>query len=70
MAPANTPREIIATVHRDAARVLQGADLRERLGALGSDAETSTPEQFGAFLKTETEKWARVAKRAGIYQSQ
>ncbi|MGZ8263556.1 MAG: Bug family tripartite tricarboxylate transporter substrate binding protein [Burkholderiales bacterium] len=70
MAPANTPREIIAAFHRDAARVLQGAELRERLSALGSEPETSTPEQFGAFLKSETDKWARVAKRAGIYQSQ
>jgi tripartite-type tricarboxylate transporter receptor subunit TctC len=70
LAPANTPREAIATFHRDAARVLQGAELRERLSALGSDPEISTPEQFGAFIKSETTKWARVARRAGIYQSQ
>ncbi|MES2563311.1 MAG: tripartite tricarboxylate transporter substrate binding protein [Pseudomonadota bacterium] len=70
MAPANTPREIIAAFHRDAARVLQAAELRERLSALGSDPEISTPEQFGAMLRSETEKWARIAKRAGIYQSQ
>jgi tripartite-type tricarboxylate transporter receptor subunit TctC len=30
----------------------------------------ATPEQFGAFLKSETEKWLRVSKAAGIYQSQ
>jgi tripartite-type tricarboxylate transporter receptor subunit TctC len=70
MAPANTPREIVAAFHRDAARVLQGAELRERLSGQGSEVETSTPDQFGAFLKAETDKWARVAKRAGIYQSQ
>jgi tripartite-type tricarboxylate transporter receptor subunit TctC len=70
LAPANTPREIIATLHRDAARLLQAADLRERLSALGSDPEVSTPEQFGAFLKSESEKWSQAAKRAGIYQTQ
>jgi tripartite-type tricarboxylate transporter receptor subunit TctC len=70
MAPANTPREIVAAFQRDAARVLQGAELRERLSALGSDPEISTPEQFAAFIKAETEKWGRVAQRAGIYQSQ
>ena len=70
MAPANTPREVIATFHRDATRVLQRAEVREKLRALGSDTESSTPEQFGAFLKSETDKWARVAKRAGVYQSQ
>jgi tripartite-type tricarboxylate transporter receptor subunit TctC len=70
LAPANTPREIIATFHRDAARVLQGAELRERLSGLGSDPDVSTPEQFSAFLKAETGKWMRVSKRAGVYQSQ
>ena len=70
MAPANTPREAISVFHRDAARVLQSAELRERLIALGSDPDVTTPEQFGAFLRTESDKWARVAKRAGIYQSQ
>lgn len=70
MAPANTPREVIAAFHRDAARVLQGAELRERLSALGSEPEISTPEQFGALLKSESAKFARVVKRAGIYQSQ
>jgi tripartite-type tricarboxylate transporter receptor subunit TctC len=70
MAPANTSRDIIATLHRDGARVLQASELRERLSALGSDPEVSTPEQFGVFLKSESEKWARAAKRAGIYQTQ
>jgi tripartite-type tricarboxylate transporter receptor subunit TctC len=70
MAPANTPREIIATFYRDGARVLQAPELRERLSALGSDPEVSTPEQFGVFLKAESEKWVHAAKRAGIYQTQ
>jgi tripartite-type tricarboxylate transporter receptor subunit TctC len=70
LAPAGTPREIIEKVQRDAARHLQGADLRERLGSMGSDAVGSAPDQFAAFLKNETEKWERVSKVAGIYKSQ
>jgi tripartite-type tricarboxylate transporter receptor subunit TctC len=70
LAPAGSPRDIVAKFQRDAARVLQGADLRDRLSALGSDPEISTPEQFGAFIRNELEKWGRVAKRAGIYHSQ
>jgi tripartite-type tricarboxylate transporter receptor subunit TctC len=70
LAPAGTPREIIEKVQRDAARHLQGADLRERLGAMGSDAVGSAPDQFAAFLRNETEKWERVSKVAGIYKSQ
>ena len=70
LAPANTPREIVSAFHRDAARVLQNAELHEKLSALGSDPEVTTPEQFAAFVKSESDKWARVAKRAGVYQSQ
>ena len=67
---AKGSREVVAAFHRDATRVLQGAELRERLTVLGSDPEVTTPEQFGAFIKSESDKWARVAKRAGVYQSQ
>jgi tripartite-type tricarboxylate transporter receptor subunit TctC len=70
LAPASTPREIVSAFHRDATRVLQNAEMRERLSALGSDPEVTTPEQFGAFIRSESDKWARVAKRAGVYQSQ
>jgi tripartite-type tricarboxylate transporter receptor subunit TctC len=70
LAPASTPREILEKVQRDTARHLQAGDLRERLAAMGSDPVGSTPDQFGAFLRSETEKWERVSKVAGIYKSQ
>lgn len=70
LAPAGTPQEVLIKFQRDAARVLQATELRERLSAMGSDPSASTPEQFGAFLRTETDKWAQVAKQAGIYRSQ
>jgi tripartite-type tricarboxylate transporter receptor subunit TctC len=70
LAPAGTPREIIEKVQRDTARHLQSAELRERLGGIGSEPIGSTPDQFAAFLKGEMEKWERVSKVAGIYKSQ
>ena len=70
LAPAGTPREIIDKVQRDTARHLLSADLRERLGGIGSEPIGSTPDQFAAFLKSETEKWERVSRVAGIYKSQ
>lgn len=70
LAPAGTPREIVEKVQRDAARHLQGAELRERLGGIGSEPIASTPDAFAAFLKGELEKWERVSKVAGIYKSQ
>jgi tripartite-type tricarboxylate transporter receptor subunit TctC len=68
--PANTPRDVIAKFHRDAARVLEQAELRERLSTLGSDPEVTTPDEFSVFLKSEIEKWGRVVKQADIYHSQ
>ncbi|MGH8621663.1 MAG: Bug family tripartite tricarboxylate transporter substrate binding protein [Burkholderiales bacterium] len=70
LAPAGTPPEIIQKVYRDSARHLSTPELRDRLSALGAEPAGTTPDQFAAFLKSETEKWQRVSKAAGIYQSQ
>jgi tripartite-type tricarboxylate transporter receptor subunit TctC len=70
LAPAGTPREVLEKVQRDTARNLQGGELRERLAGMGSEPIGSTPDQFAAFLRSETDKWERVAKVAGIYKSQ
>ncbi len=70
LAPAGTPRDIIEKIQRDSARHLLSAELRERLSALGADPVGSTPDQFSAFIRSETEKFARAVKMAGIYQSQ
>jgi tripartite-type tricarboxylate transporter receptor subunit TctC len=70
LAPSGTPRDIIQKVSRDTARHLQSPDLRSRLSAIGAEPAGTTPGQFDAFLKSETAKWERVAKAAGIYKSQ
>jgi tripartite-type tricarboxylate transporter receptor subunit TctC len=70
LAPAGTPREILQKVQRESARQLLAPELRDRLSALGAEPAGTTPEQFAAFLRSETEKWGRVAKQAGIYHSQ
>jgi len=70
LAPAGTPPEIIQKVSRDSARHLTAPELRDRLSALGAEPVGTTPEQFSAFIRSETEKWLRVAKAAGIYKSQ
>ena len=70
LAPAGTPQEIIAKVHRDTARALQQPELRERVSVIGNEITVSTPEEFGAFLKSELEKWGRVVTRTGIEHSQ
>ena len=66
LAPTGTPRPVIDRVHRDSVRVLQSADIKERLQADGADPVASTPEEFAAFLRSETTKWAKVVKAVGI----
>jgi tripartite-type tricarboxylate transporter receptor subunit TctC len=68
LAPANTPREIISRLHSELARVLQSPDVKERLSGDGADPVGNTPDEFARFIRAETEKWARVAREAGIKQ--
>ena len=70
VAPAGTPLDIAQKTSRDVSQVLQLADQRERLIAVGAEPAGTTPEQFAAFVKSETAKWERVAKSAGVYRSQ
>jgi tripartite-type tricarboxylate transporter receptor subunit TctC len=70
LAPAGTPSDIIQKVQRDTARVLALPEMRERLGTLGAEPVGSSAEEFAAFLRAEADKWSRVTREAGIYQSQ
>jgi tripartite-type tricarboxylate transporter receptor subunit TctC len=70
LAPAGTPSDIVQKTQRDVARGLAAPDTRERLAALGADPVGSTPEEFGAWLKAELEKWTRVVKGAELYHTQ
>ena len=47
-------------------KALAQPEVRERFAAQGLDAAPSTPEQFGAHIRAEIEKWARIAKSANI----
>jgi tripartite-type tricarboxylate transporter receptor subunit TctC len=65
-APAKTPKEIVSKLHEAMTGVLQTAAIRERLTAEGADPVGNTPEEFGRFLKNETDKWGKVVRAAGI----
>jgi tripartite-type tricarboxylate transporter receptor subunit TctC len=64
--PAKTPREIIAKMNADTIAALADPAVDGRLAPLGYESRPDTPEQVGAFLKAETEMWARVIKDAGL----
>jgi len=66
LAPTGTSPEIIARVNREAVAALRLPDVKTRLANDGAEVVGSTPEAFGAYLRTETAKWAKLAKAAGI----
>jgi tripartite-type tricarboxylate transporter receptor subunit TctC len=65
-APAKTPREVVAKLNDAAVRTLRSPDVRERMNAIGFDVVAGTPEEFGAFMKAELERWTRAVERGGI----
>jgi tripartite-type tricarboxylate transporter receptor subunit TctC len=66
LVPAGTPRPVIERLHQEITRSLRAPDMKERLTSLGLNAVGSTPDAFGSYMKSETEKWAKVIKTMGI----
>ena len=64
--PAGTSREIVERLNRELNVILAQPLTRELIASTGSEVGGGTPEAFGAFIRSETEKWARVVKQAGI----
>ena len=65
-APAKTPREIVNKLNEAMKSTLQSPATKERLAADGTEAVGSSPEEFARFLRSETEKWGKVVRSAGI----
>ncbi|MFO1313003.1 MAG: tripartite tricarboxylate transporter substrate binding protein [Burkholderiales bacterium] len=66
LVPNGTPPDVIAKLNAEIGKVMQSADMKKQLLAQGVEARTSTPEQFGAFIKSETAKWGKIIADAGI----
>jgi len=66
MAPAHTPRAILARISQDVAGILDMADVREKLTAYGSIPAPTTPEEFDAIIKSDTERYGKVLRDAGV----
>jgi tripartite-type tricarboxylate transporter receptor subunit TctC len=65
LAPAGTPREIVARLHADVTKIFQIPDVRESLTAQGADIVGNTPEQFAAWIRAEVRRWAEVIRVSG-----
>ncbi len=66
LAPAGTPREVIAKLHAGVAHALQDAGMRKRFIGDGAEPIGSSPEEFAALIRSDMAKWAKVIKDAGI----
>jgi tripartite-type tricarboxylate transporter receptor subunit TctC len=66
MAPAATPKSVIAKLNAESRRVLAMQDVKEKLTRAGIDAAGGTPEEFGAFIRAEFDKWGPVVRAAGV----
>jgi tripartite-type tricarboxylate transporter receptor subunit TctC len=66
LAPAGTPRPIIARLNAELVKIVHSPDVKERLAATGTEPLTSTPEEFAAYIQREIAKWGDVIRKAGV----
>src|SRR5438876_3431034 len=67
LAPAGTPRPIIDRLNAELVRIMHAPDLQERFAATGTEPRTSTPEEFGEYIRKEMAKWGKVVREAGLH---
>ena len=66
LAPAGTPRPIIARLNTELIKVMHSPEMKERLAGIGTDPVTSTPEEFAQYIQSEIAKWGDVIRKAGL----
>jgi tripartite-type tricarboxylate transporter receptor subunit TctC len=67
-APAGTPKDLVASIHRDFASVLTLPETRQRLAQQGADVVAQGPAELAAFMKNESAVFAKIIRNAGIPQ--
>jgi len=65
LAPARAPKPIVSRLHGEVVRILKLPDVTQRLDSLGFEIVGSTPEEFGAYIRSEIKKWEKVVKASG-----
>jgi tripartite-type tricarboxylate transporter receptor subunit TctC len=66
VAPANTPRDIVAKLHDTVVKGIVKAEVKEKFAAIGTDVAPMNPGELAKFIQSEIAKWATLAKQAGI----
>ena len=65
VAPAGTPPEIVNRLHATASAILASPEMKDRLDKAGAELRPMSPAQFGAFIRSERDRWAKVVKESG-----
>ena len=66
VAPAGTPREIVARLAGEIGRLVSATEMRDNLGKQGAEVRTLTPDEFAGFIRNEKARWAKVVKDADV----
>lgn len=66
VAPAGTPPKIVAKLSAEIGKITRMPDVRRTLAPMGAELASDTPDKFGAFIRSEIVKWAKVVKAAGL----
>jgi tripartite-type tricarboxylate transporter receptor subunit TctC len=66
VAPAGTPKEIVALLNGHVRAIIESADFKQRMLDLGGEPKASTPEELDARLKSDIDMWAAVVRKAGL----
>ena len=66
LAPAGTPAPIVQRLNSEILKILERADVKQRLLELGVDLRPNSPEDFADYIKKEVASWAKLVKDAGI----
>jgi tripartite-type tricarboxylate transporter receptor subunit TctC len=64
--PAGTRPEVVNRLNSEIVKAMKVPEIHDKLVAQGTDPVGSSPEEFGAFIKSESAKWARVVKEANV----
>ena len=66
VAPAHTPPVIVTKLNKELRKIIDDPDVKAKLGNVGFEAFSSTPKEFGDFIKVQLDKWGKMVRDAGI----
>jgi tripartite-type tricarboxylate transporter receptor subunit TctC len=65
-APAGTPKQVVDRLNLESGRAIRSPEMKELMKAQGADGAAGTPAQFAAYIKSEVERWKKIARDAGV----